>query len=219
MTTKVKIYGLRRSGTHLLLDLVRRHLDVPATADTGGWRHGPITPMLGKDTSRLVIVATVRHPIPWLHSMWRLSQKIGWWPEMRTFEDFIYWNTRGNPTLRTEKVSPWIVKWTYQCAYWLHQPAWIVHHEDLVLSAEAVISALANEYQIKIKSKPTLPEEFVGPHGKGRARRDVTRELTEEKYMEAWTPELLEYVRGRIDHRVMHELGYEWRQSWQAPRR
>jgi len=68
--SKVKIYGMQRSGNNFLMYLIASNFNINLLGNKYGWTHGPFQPESGADLNFIIS----KHPIAWLPSMWRYEK-------------------------------------------------------------------------------------------------------------------------------------------------
>lgn len=191
---KVKIYGLKRSGTNYLTLLLRRNYKVEALVNKGGWKHGlyRCRELLGKALNAIVIV---KHPLPWLVSMYRYQKAF------THFGNFI-------------KKEDAIIAWNSHGAYWqTMEPAdfkiVFVRYEDLVQHPEKECEKIAQELDFEKKGNFRNVRNRVKPGEKISTKKFDRFFYTAHRYLKGYKPDLVRFVAERIDPYVLDGYGYE----------
>lgn len=191
---EVKIYGLKRTGTNYVTLLLRRNYRLQVHVNKGGWKHGlyRCRELLGRPVNALVVV---KHPLPWLVSMYRYQSA---------------WNHFGNFVKKEDQ----IVAWNVYGAYWqTMQPSdfkvVFIRFDDIVGNPGEACGRVAAELGLERKTKKfSNVRNYVKPGEKISTKKFDGSFYTEQRYMRGYRQDLIKFVAERIDPYVLDGFGY-----------
>ncbi len=199
----VKMFGLKRTGTNWLLQLLGMNYHVTWFINEGGWKHGRyrLPELLGRHMDSVVMVKDI---YSWLVSMHRYR---GLWGK-EDFGEFV-------------QDGQFVEHWNIVNRHWLNAAGRIpmpfnmevVRYEDLLEDPVLTCEIVARELGLVRKRK--LKKFFVETKRMGRSGKPARRQFTrgayylKKKYMEHYTPKTLDTVRGLVDKNLAKEFGYE----------
>jgi hypothetical protein len=217
----IKIHGLQRSGTNYLVKLINENIHgAQCLVNAGGWKHGhycaPWT--LGREVH---VLAVVKNPYAWLVSLyhyWRVTT-IG--PNLRnvSFDQFVqsrveFERQQGIPFLYRSQ-NP-VQFWNDMNFHWMsirldQKKSLVIPYEALLSDANGVTKAIAQEFGMIINEK-FIDEEMILTAGGEKPLADDNRfekdYYVQEKFMESFNDELLQFVNDQLDHELVSSLGY-----------
>ena len=203
MKKDLKMFGLKRTGTNWLLQLLGMNYHLKWFINDGGWKHGPyrVKELLGRHMDSVVLIKDI---YSWLVSMHRYR---GLWGK-EDFGEFVQdaqfidlWNLRNRDWLNTAATIPKPFKMV------------IVRYEDLLADPVKECERIAGEIGLVRKRK--VEKFFVQTRRMGRSGQPETKQFTrggyyhKKKYMMNFTPKMIKTVRGIVDKDLAKELGYE----------
>jgi hypothetical protein len=221
----IKIHGLQRSGTNYLAHLIDNNFEnTKALVNAGGWKHGcycaPWT--LGREVH---VITITKNPYAWLVSLYNYwsNKKHGVGPDLRgvTFEEFLhkkiaFEKSSGAPYLLRAK-NP-VEHWNNMHYHWLSivvnvKQSLIIPYEILLASPNEILDAIAQNLRLQRKSelhtctKVLEPGEESAKIGeKDWENRDY---YVAEKYLNDFTPDMLNWVNSELDEEVLACIGYK----------
>lgn len=223
----VKIHGLQRSGTNWLAFLIKENFEnVKVLINEGGWKHGPyMAPWILK--REVHVASIIKNPYAWLVSVYNYwgpnkDKNIG--PNLQgvEFSDFIRnryigEKQRGVPYLIRAK-NP-VQQWNNMNIHWLslslqNKHSCFVTYETLLDNVGNSLNAISKSLNLKPKydnkwidnQKEFLPGDKDFKIGKN----DFDKEYySDQKWLNLFTPKLLEFVNNELDLDLMIQFGYK----------
>lgn len=210
MTKKIKVMGLRRSGTNYLNRLLTDNYKIE-TLDQESlewWKHGGLT--VDTNTADHIMVC-VRHPLSWLPSIFRLYNKSykRTCETGKTFRDLIlcpYPNA----------YSPFINRWVFSTGYWLHKqlftiPVSVLRYEDILYNPNNYLDkelSLIGEFE-RSNEEFQLPSNYCAPRSSkapAKTREDILNYHKQRKFMNYWDMDLLAQANTQMDSSLFETL-------------
>lgn len=196
----LKMFGLKRTGTNWLLQLLGKNYYLNWFINNGGWKHGRyrVKELLGRDMDCIVMVKDL---YSWLVSMHRYR---GMWGG-GDFGEFVkdgqfveHWNLMNRHWLETSKAFPKPFKMV------------IVRYEDLLENPEKECGRIASEIGLTKKLKNFVVETHrMGRNGKPEAQHFLRKPYyLRKKYMDGYTTGMINTVKKLADKNLAKELGY-----------
>lgn len=220
MALPIKIFGLQRSGTNYISDLIKSNFqDVEVWQNRGGWKHGFWRPTNIK-TNILVIH---KSPYAWLHSVyryWGQERKLNIGPDLRevSFHDFL----GSRLVLEAQRDVPFLYRaanpiqhWNNMTLHWMSivgENVLHIRYESLLGGIHNPLLLVMDQFGLEPKSKDLdfhntkktcLPSGDLGESDFDSARYD------QAKFLEAYSPEITNFVNANLDREVMGVLGYK----------
>lgn len=185
--TDIDIYGLPRSGTNVMQEMVESNLDV--SVKSYEYKHEC------KQSDRPAIVM-IRQPLSWLWSYYRTMP--GYVRRAYdTFSEFL----EGTPQRGPINVH----RWNFTNGYWLWHPDRI-HIQTFEALLEDPIHAMCNAaafLNVSVPRSIETPGEYVGPHDTGEGWEQIRqREIDQRDYLQHYSDRQLVMVRDAIDPTV-----------------
>lgn len=232
MTTYIKQYGAKRTGTNYLRWLLEANFkDVSVLTNILGWKHGPhptkvdwsgrdwdhrrtessaklaalVTPEIKKahEDGLIRYCILVKNPYSYYASHVRL------WPnEDKSDADYAHdlittWNTLYTNWLELSKSAEW---------------ALVVRFEDLITDKESCLNRISSEFRLSAvgkiidtnKSLRALNETTMNQKQFIRKKTFDAEFYTGKKYMSVITQEALNAINKMLDPNLMDEFGYSF---------
>jgi hypothetical protein len=205
MKKDMKMFGLKRTGTNWLLQLLGMNYHVTWFINEGGWKHGRyrVKELLGRHMDSVVLVKNI---YSWLVSMHRYR---GLWGN-EDFGEFVQdgqfidlWNLQNRNWLETiNDIFPMGSQFRML----------IIRYEDLLADPQSTCEYIAREIGLVRKRK--LKKFIIETKRMGRSGRPAHKQFTrgayylKKKYMGHYTPKMLDVVRGLVDKDLAKEFGY-----------
>lgn len=226
----IKIYGLQRSGTNYVSHLLNSNFkNTKVLVNVGGWKHGHYAlPYAFKEEMDLAIV--FKNPYAWLRSVyeyWGPDKKLNIGPDLRnvSFEDFV----KSRATYEIQKGVPYLIRAANAVQYWnnmnyhwltiMTEKSKICHitYESVLVAMHKTLLQLMEVYQIEPKSEDldfTESKFTFTPSGESLKQNkedqfDKKEYYIQSKYLQHYTPELIDFVNQNLDQEVMQKLGYK----------
>lgn len=224
----IKIFGLQRSGTNYLTDLINRNFkNTRVLVNIGGWKHGTYCApyVLGQEVD---VVVLVKNPYSWLRSVyeyWGPNRKKNIGPDLRSvaFEQFVrsravFEQQRGIPFLY-RAANP-IQYWNNMCFHWISvqmesKRCVMVSYETLLSNFDLTmlrltdifdLSPMSDSLEYTSSTKVFEPsEEEPNTSDEDFAKSDY---YTQRGYMRYYSQDLIEFVNSQLDRDVMSKCGY-----------
>jgi hypothetical protein len=211
-----KIFGLQRTGTNLVAELLRRNFLAKSIEPWTDWKHGRVQELVvrWKDLPVRYVICG-RNPYAWLGCCYRyfkkavgrdptLPQQFQQNPEM-SFEQFVR-------TASYEFRNP-IDRWNHLYCHWQsalpHHRTAIVKQEDLLTNQTSVLKRLQHKLVFPARSaglRPISKRIDIIPNNPEALRHEY---FLDREYMIEYTQSLLEFVNGELDRSLLKNLGYE----------
>lgn len=199
MKKTVKQFGLKRSGTNWLYDLLTANFNVKVLTNGGGWKHGEyrVKRLLGHETDCVVIS---KDPFSWLVSMHRYRAKWGKESFARLVND-----------------GDMIAHWSVLHRNWLDAAARVresviafIRYEDVLRSPKQTLQLLAGKLDIERSSGDWIIETRRVVPGGGHSKNNFNRRpyYLNRAYMNSFNEKMVDTVRRLVDEDVVTELGY-----------
>jgi hypothetical protein len=219
-TEYVKVHGLQRAGTNYLAHLVNENfLNVQSLVNVGGWKHGhycaPWT--LGQEVH--ILIAT-KNPYAWLVSLYKYWQTKDADLGGQTFDAFV----RGRAVFERASGTPFLLRaanpvqhWNDMNYHWLsirmnEKKVLAVPYEALLLETDAVLNAIGTDLGLERSDQLVLPRKKLLPGNEEVIFSDEDWQdrdyYLKEKFLKAFTPELIAFVNSNLDKEVVGTLGY-----------
>jgi len=220
----VKQYGLRRTGTNFLQWLLEANYKVQFERSYVGRdeidrKHGYCKTKQVSDEYLPTIVCT-RHPLSWLYQVYRYYNI--WELTRITFEQFMLradahivpLNCHGRDLLE---------RWNWAHEHWLNidikpVPKFICQYEALVQRPELLCENIMERFNglhLRTTDIFKLPDQHCGPLSRMRGTAvlsDYDRQWEpQKKFMQLYTPRVLELVKHEISEDLMKRLRYDWK--------
>lgn len=224
----IKIHGLQRSGTNYLSYLINENFEnTKVLVNIGGWKHGYyMCPWAtGKEIHTLVIV---KNPYSWLSSIydyWGPGRKKNIGPDLKgvPFDDFV----RNRICLEPQKDIPYLLRasnpiqhWNNMNFHWTtirlnEKSLFVVTYESLLNNTEMCLNKISSSFSIKRKlnidncKNTVLPSDehiIVGDEWTKKKFYD------EEKYLNLYNSETIQFVNDQLDLDLMIGFGYEYKE-------
>ncbi len=202
MKKDLKMFGLKRTGTNWLLQLLGMNYHLTWFINDGGWKHGPyrVWELLGRHMDSVVLVKDL---YAWLVSMHRYR---GLWGK-ENFGEFV-------------QDGQFIDLWNLQNRDWLERSAKIpepfkmviVRYEDLLADPAKECGRIAKEIGLVRKRK--VKNFVIQTHRMGRSGKPENQHFSRKayylkrKYMSNFTPKMIKTVRGLADEPLAKALNY-----------
>ena len=224
----IKQYGLPRSGTNFMKDVLLKNWNVSVDTDISNSKHAQWFP------TGMPSIAVVKNPYAWLVSVYRRFADPALEDQNPFFieEDFpTYLCTRfvaryrQKDIIREYRSANPIQHWNDYNWHYLSVMDWsdemlVVKYEDMLdpLNAEVALGSFMERWGAESTSDTLkLPVKEVVP-GSGNDYKDRTTYgegnfdtgyYIQAKYMKQFTPELVAFVSQELDHDLMGRLGYD----------
>lgn len=208
---RVKVFGLKRSGTNLVEFLLERnYVNVTLSRNAeSGWKHtfNRVQWLYG---SQLPSVFVVKDVFAWLVSVWKWENK--------TAKQSVYgYNEAGKGALFTDFVhrghQPEL--WATMNDHWLHTCNALVKYEDLLKEPEKAVENVADWLACDSGQRLEKKDEpFIVPVGRMGTTSNELKDsafdptwYTEKRYMSRYNGWLIREVRQRT-WSTLKRLGY-----------
>lgn len=225
----IKIYGLQRSGTNYVTHLLNTNFkNTKVLVNVGGWKHGHYAiPYIFPEEIDSAIV--FKNPYAWLWSVyeyWGPNKKLNIGPNLEgvSFEQFV----KSRATYEVQKGVPYLIRAANAVQYWnnmnyhwltiMPQKSRVCHitYESVLASMHKTLLQLMEVYGLDPVSENL---DFKGsnytftPSGENLKENKESKfskqsYYTQSKYLEHYTPELIDFVNQNLDQEVMQRLGY-----------
>lgn len=212
---EVRIYGMRRTGTNYLADLLERNYRCEVLGDKeGGWKHG--THRHEREYPEAHVAVCVRNPLSWLPSLHRIAVDEKHADSDMPFHEWAAgdWMRQGDQDspLRWEGHRGWAPRvhdWNKTYGYWLWRGVPIVRYEELLEEPEQTCEKLVDGWGLKRTTDSfDIPQRYVGPYKRNDGREGVLQRHRQATYMDLWDEASLEALERTADPLVLEELGY-----------
>lgn len=223
----VKIYGLQRSGTNFVSDLINKNFEnTQVLVNYGGWKHGhyaaPWT--LGQEVNVAVVA---KNPYAWLVSVynyWGPNRKKNIGPDLAgvPFEEFV----KNRVCLEYQKSIPYLIRASNPIQYWNNmyfhwssvrlgdKKICMIAYEAFLMDAAYNIEILGKVLGLKPKEQVTVSEKTFEPAGEQPKESDEAwrdREYyVKQNYLKMYNPKLIEFVNQQLDIEMMLQFGYDY---------
>ena len=228
-TKYIKIYGLQRTGTNFITDLINRNFqNTKVLVNIGGWKHGTYAaPMiLGQEVDILVVS---KNPLAWLRSMyeyWGPNRERNIGPDLRNvaFEQFV----KSPVVFEKQKDIPYLFRAANPVQYWnnmyFHYLSIFTEQKRCIaISYESVLSdfyksmlKLSDFFDLEPVSEDLEftqeQKEFIPSSETPKTKDQPFSKLEYYKqrgYMKYYSQDLLEFVVNQLDREVLSKLGYQ----------
>jgi hypothetical protein len=196
----VKQFGLQRTGTNYLLQLLKANYKVEVLTNGGGWKHGryKVPQILGHEVD---CVCMVKHPLAWLDSMFRYE---GLGPY--SYQKFERYVRRG--TL--------VEHWNHAYSNWLDAAAKMkkckmvfLRYDKLLAHPKESCGIMADLLDLERRDRP-----FKGRFNRMANDGTISKKKFKRKYwiakeyLKHYRPPLVEFVMGMIDKELLGAFGY-----------
>lgn len=231
MPYQVKQYGLRRTGTNFLQWLLETNYGICFQHNWTSFNVDGRRLRLGIDrkhgfpkTDEFPIIINTRHPLSWLvavYEYYEIHRKGINFHEFMTLPDVHLpaLNCHGQDLIERWNRAHYCY-WRWMPKGTPHTGKGIIRFEELVRDPRQACSGLVAKLWT---TRPQLAdagfklpkgkEEYCGPRSQyrlpGVPARTPQWEL-EKEFMQFYTPELVEFVRGEISPKIFQSMGYSW---------
>lgn len=218
----VKIHGLQRTGTNYLAMLLKENLkDTEPLVNVGGWKHGHYCApwVLNQEVHVLTIT---KNPYAWLSSLYNYWSNTDVGPDLTgvSFDQFVrnkveFERQGGIPFLYRAR-NP-VLFWNDMNFHWLsvrlnEKKSLAVPYETLLLDAEGVIKAIAEEFGLEPEvAFVNTWRKFVPGEEEPKTSPDEQMDFDyylKERFLDRYSPELIAFVNSQLAPDVMATLGY-----------
>lgn len=223
----IKIHGLQRSGTNYLSHLINENFHgVKVLVNLGGWKHGHyVAPWaVGKEVH---VLGIVKNPYSWLVSMfkyWGPDKTLRIGPDLEgiTFDEFV----RNRVFFERQKDIPFLYRaknpvdhWNNMNFHWTslrmnQKKLCMLGYEALLDNAESTTKKIGINLGLKQKDVFVDSNNTFTPSGENIKLSDEKFSKKDyylgSKFLEHYTPELLDFVNQELDIDLMVQFGYNF---------
>ncbi len=224
----IKIFGLQRTGTNYVTDLINRNFkNTKVLVNIGGWKHGTYQtpPIVGRE---LDVVIVVKNPYSWLRSMydyWGPERKKNIGPDLTdtAFEQFV----RSRVVFEQQRDIPFLFRAANPIQYWNNmnfhyisirmqsQRCIMISYETLLKDFDLTMLRITDLFDLEPVSdnlefvtctkiyEPSQEDPHIGEEDFSKHKY-----YTQRGYMRYYSQDLLEFVNNQLDHEVMTKCGY-----------
>lgn len=198
----IKVYGIQRSGNNWLMHLLAANFKVNLLGNNkGGWTHGNMDVVKHWGSEPDVVCLLVRHPLMWLPSIWRWRGK----KKGRAFAEYV--QKAGELDLWNKKYHSWL----FQMSSFKHARTAILRYEDLLANPQRQLRNLGLNCGLTFKREDQSicsPAKRMGTKMNVTEKRFNAEHYKSKGYLKYYTPQLLKWVKNRIDGDTLDRLGY-----------
>lgn len=193
---KMKIYGLKRTGTNFLAKLLIRNFHVECPENYNGWKHGAyVQHLLGEEVPFIVVI---KHPLSWIDSLYDHIDSN--WGFLR-FANHYYW------------------EWNNMYRHWdglykRHITNKIVRYEDLIDDTKGMVKKIAKDFDMKIVGNGDgniyTVENRINP-GRVKSCQKFEKEkyFLNQDYLEKYPVKFLKKMKNeKLDKYLMDKYNY-----------
>ena len=193
--SKVKVYGIQRSGNNWLMWMLEANYRVKVMGSNYGWTHGAYSD--DKEVEDALNIVISKHPIEWLPSMQRFHKKH-------------HGLTLGQFIRDSDSIEQWNSLYLGHISNAEKYKARFVRYDDLLRDPETVLDNLIDgAFQRKDRPFRSAENQHMSTRMKPTSREFDKNQYLEKHYLKKYTKEELEEVTSRIDWGVAGSLGYE----------
>ncbi|HEY8750122.1 MAG TPA: sulfotransferase domain-containing protein [Tepidisphaeraceae bacterium] len=209
-----KVFGLQRTGTNLMAALLERNFHVQSLEPWTEWKHGPVRqPGLVWEGQAVRFILCVRDPYAWLGSCYRYFQKaVARDPSVpeqfrknpsQTFEQFV--------TRSCYEFENPVDRWNRMNKHWWKalgsERAAVVRHEDQLQDQIPILENMERALELKRRGESLrrIRKRVDVVPGNQPVERNY---FLNREYLAEYSEHLLDFVRERLDRRVVSHFGY-----------
>ncbi len=223
----VKIYGLQRSGTNFVSDIINKNFEnTQVLVNYGGWKHGhyaaPWT--LGQEVNVAVVA---KNPYAWLVSIynyWGPNRKKNIGPDLTgvPFDEFV----RNRVYFEYQKSIPYLIRasnpvqhWNNMYFHWSSirlgdKRICMIAYEAFLADPAYNIEILGKVLKLNPKAETLVSDKVLEPAGEKPKEgsefwKDKEYYLSQD-YLKMYTPKLIEFVNDQLDIELMLQFGYDY---------
>jgi len=233
--TELKQYGLHRSGTNYLRIILQENYHVSVLTNVGGWKHGfyELPQRLGRE---LDCAICMKDPYAWVHSFYNYRHPEKDIPFSDFVRGKLTLVGPDGPEKSIVSDNP-MKHWVRMHEHWLgvqlkdHQK-FVYRYEDVLAAPYNSIQELVQTLQLE-RRRPlrhrvarffglangeakfflpnirlgAVPEKYKDKHFKRGETFDANR-YTKQKYLDAFTPDLLGFANSQLDRDLVRKVDY-----------
>lgn len=235
----IKLYGLQRTGTNYVTNLIQKNFGDEVRFNNAGWKHGHY--FTHPEEPNIVIVS--KDPYAWMlscYKYWKELPEIG--PDLTdtTFEEFV---TTSPVMLEGSSDIPYLIRATNLMEYynnmyfhWLSirfkrddRKICLIRYEDALADVDKTLSDIASVFGLRQKSYTNIENEVVWGYDDWSNQTGETKEYLKDKvkkfekrdfyveaqYLDSYNDNMLKFIHESWDNWLMapERLGYKVRQS------
>jgi len=233
--TEIKQYGLHRSGTNFLRIILQENYHVSVLTNVGGWKHGfyELPQRLGRE---LDCIICLKDPYAWVHSFYNYRHPEKDLPFSDFVRNELKLIGPDGPDHIITSPNP-MKHWVRMHEHWLgvelkEHRKFVFRYEEILADPSGSIRELVRILKLERKqsmgyslarlfglgeSEPkfflpsirlgAVPEKYKEKHFKRGEAFDAKR-YTEQKYLDAFTPDLLAFANEQLNVELLRSLGY-----------
>ena len=193
MINKLKIYGLKRTGTNFFKRLIEANYEVCIDENSLGWKHGPYIQHLISSNKKLHSVILIKHPLAWLDSIHR-HLKSNW-----NFAHLC-------------KHYAW--EWTTMYMYWddftrKNTDSIIVRYEDLLKNSDATLCRVSKKFNIHKRNRIYTEIDYIVTPSKKLLNGIFDKSYyLQKKYMKSFSDNLIKSIYEILDDGLLKKYEY-----------
>jgi hypothetical protein len=234
--TEIKQYGLHRSGTNFLRIILQENFHVSVLTNVGGWKHGfyELPQKLGRE---LDCAVCVKDPYAWVHSFYNYRHPEKDLPFADFVRGPLTVVGPDGPDRGITSPNPW-QHWVRMNEHWLgvelkEHRKFLFRYEEVLANPIVAIAELVRSLRLERRKSlryrvarlfrlagpepefflphirlGAVPEKYKNKHFKQGQAFDANR-YTQQKYLNAFTPELLAFANDQLNADLVGRLGYQ----------
>ena len=181
-----------------------------------GWKHKYLSIDKGERIfpSSLYYLIVVRHPLPWLLSMYKRPYELGINSKKIKFSEFIHTKCKVvsrecSPFLIYDNpIAVWNIKVRASLEFSKNRNSLIVKHEELVLNPRKALEDISKASGISLIG--TFQDYNQSTKRDGRTTQEFRAAVNQAEWLKKYQRSDLDYVYSNIDKDLATELGYNF---------